>query len=35
MYHNSDFPTLMFGWTDSDGDGVVEILDPTPYGMAP
>ncbi len=25
-------PYVMFGWTDSDGDGVIEILDPTPYG---
>jgi hypothetical protein len=23
----------MCGWTDTDGDGVIEILDPTPYGM--
>ena len=22
----------LFGWTDTDGDGVPEILDPTPYG---
>ena len=28
-------PGMMFGWVDSDGDGVIEILDPTPYGMAP
>jgi len=28
-----NFPSLMLGWADSDGDGVVEILDPTPYGM--
>jgi hypothetical protein len=26
-------PYLMFGWTDVDGDGVVEILDQTPYGL--
>ena len=25
-------PYPMFGWTDADGDGVIEILDPTPYG---
>jgi len=25
-------PTLMMGWKDTDGDGVVEILDDTPYG---
>jgi hypothetical protein len=33
MKRNPFFPALMFGWTDSDGDGVLEILDPTPYGM--
>jgi hypothetical protein len=27
-----DLPVLMFGWTDVDGDGTIEILDPTPYG---
>lgn len=26
-------PTLMMGWTDTDGDGIVEILDTTPYGL--
>ena len=26
---------LFFGWTDLDGDGVIEIQDPTPYGMTP
>ena len=26
-------PALLFGWTDTDGDGLVEILDPTPYGL--
>lgn len=25
----------LFGWTDTDGDGIAEIVDPTPYGMAP
>jgi hypothetical protein len=25
-------PYVMFGWTDTDGDGVPEILDTTPYG---
>jgi hypothetical protein len=24
----------MMGWTDVDGDGVIEILDPTPYGTS-
>jgi hypothetical protein len=29
-------PTLLFGWTDTDGDGTVEILDTsTPYGLMP
>jgi hypothetical protein len=29
-------PTLLFGWTDTDGDGIIEILDPsTPYGLQP
>jgi hypothetical protein len=23
----------LYGWTDTDGDGIAEILDPTPYGM--
>jgi hypothetical protein len=26
------WPTLMLGWTDTDGDGIPEIIDPTPYG---
>jgi hypothetical protein len=26
---------VLFGWTDTDGDGVPEILDATPYGIAP
>jgi hypothetical protein len=30
---NPTWPTLLFGWTDTDGDGVPEILDPTPYGL--
>jgi hypothetical protein len=25
-------PYAMFGWTDADGDGIPEIIDPTPYG---
>jgi hypothetical protein len=24
-------PYTMFGWTDTDGDGIAEIIDPTPY----
>jgi hypothetical protein len=24
---------VLFGWTDTDGDGIPEILDPTPYGI--
>jgi hypothetical protein len=27
-------PYAMFGWTDTDGDGIIEILDPTPYGTS-
>ena len=27
-------PYTMFGWTDTDGDGVPEIIDSTPYGTA-
>ncbi len=26
-------PVYLFGWTDNDGDGVAEILDPAPYGL--
>ena len=29
------WPALLLGWTDTDHDGVVEILDTTPYGMTP
>jgi hypothetical protein len=25
-------PYIQFGWTDADGDGIPEIVDPTPYG---
>jgi hypothetical protein len=25
-------PYDLFGWTDTDGDGIPEIIDPTPYG---
>jgi hypothetical protein len=28
-------PYLLFGWTDTDGDGTIEIFDPTPYGLVP
>ncbi len=31
-YDQSSFPFLFFGWTDVDGDGTIEILDPNPYG---
>jgi hypothetical protein len=27
-------PYDLFGWTDTDGDGVPEIIDSTPYGTA-
>lgn len=27
-------PYVMFGWTDTDGDGIPEIQDPTPYGSS-
>jgi hypothetical protein len=26
-------PYLLYGWTDTDGDGMIEIYDPTPYGL--
>lgn len=29
----SNLPTYMLGWTDTDGDGIPEIIDPTPYGI--
>jgi hypothetical protein len=29
-----NMPALMLGWVDTDGDGLVEIVDPEPYGMA-
>jgi hypothetical protein len=25
---------VLYGWLDTDGDGIPEILDPTPYGMS-
>jgi hypothetical protein len=28
-------PYMLFGWTDVDGDGLIEIQDPTPYGLIP
>jgi hypothetical protein len=31
-YNKTALPTRLFGWIDSDGDGLLEILDPTPYG---
>ena len=27
-------PYVIFGWTDADGDGIPEIIDPTPYGTS-
>ena len=30
---NPILPVYLFGWTDNDGDGVAEILDPAPYGL--
>jgi hypothetical protein len=30
-----NWPTVMLGWTDLDGDGVAEIMDTTPYGLTP
>jgi hypothetical protein len=27
-------PYVLFGWTDTDGDGIPEVIDPTPYGTA-
>ncbi len=27
-------PYVTFGWTDADGDGVPEVIDPTPYGTS-
>jgi hypothetical protein len=27
-------PYVLFGWTDTDGDGIPEIVDPTPYGTS-
>jgi hypothetical protein len=31
---SSEIPALLLGWTDTDGDGIPELVDPTPYGMA-
>lgn len=35
--NESDFITnpALFGWTDTDGDNIPEIIDPTPYGRTP
>jgi hypothetical protein len=30
--HDDWIPYATFGWTDADGDGIPEIVDPTPYG---
>jgi hypothetical protein len=32
--HDDWIPYVMFGWTDADGDGIAEIVDPTPYGTS-
>jgi hypothetical protein len=32
---NHWFPYKLFGWTDTDGDGVIEILSDHPYGLKP
>ncbi len=34
MRHDDWIPYVLFGWTDTDGDGIPEIIDPTPYGTA-
>jgi hypothetical protein len=31
---SSEIPALFLGWIDTDGDGIPELLDPTPYGTA-
>lgn len=28
-----NWPTLMLGWIDTDGNGIPEIIDPAPYGL--
>lgn len=35
--NDTPFITLpeLFGWTDTDGDNIPEIIDPTPYGTTP
>lgn len=33
--HEAWMPSLLFGWTDVDGDGFIEINDQTPYGLMP
>ncbi len=36
LTRNFWMPTLLFGWTDTDGDGTIEIYDTsTPYGLVP
>ncbi len=34
LRHDDWIPYVMFGWTDTDGDHLPEIIDPTPYGSA-
>lgn len=33
IHNSTPLPSLLYGWRDIDGDGVVEILDPHPYGI--
>ncbi len=32
--HDDWITYINFGWTDTDGDGIPEIIDPTPYGTS-
>jgi len=32
--HDDWIPYTTFGWMDTDGDGIPEIIDPTPYGTS-
>jgi hypothetical protein len=33
--HEAWMPALLFGWTDTDGDGLIEINENLPYGLVP